>query len=324
MSSKTTGNLAVEVRGVSKRFKSLLAVDDLTLNLPQGQFTALLGPNGAGKTTLVEMIEGIQTPTSGEILILGKMWRTHRRELYSSIGVALQETSFMEKVTVLETLNLFGSFYGQTPARSLEILELIALGEKKDAYVGNLSGGQKQRLVLGVALINRPRILLLDEPTTGLDPQARRGVWKIIEGLRSAGTTLLLTTHYMEEAEQLCEQILIMDRGRVLAGGTMAELTKLHGGGEVVEFTCGRQAPEGIAKLAGVRSSSRTQTGPNHDSWQLVVESGTAFLPLLLAELQRADQQCERLQCRRLTLDDLFTSLTGRHLSDEGQLKESA
>ena len=321
--SGAPSDMAVEVIGVTKRFKNLTAVDNLSVSIPRGQFTALLGPNGAGKTTLVEMIEGIQAPTSGTIRLFGLGWAGNQRELYGSIGVALQETSFMEKVTVLETLNLFGSFYGQATSRSLEILDLIGLGEKKDTYVLHLSGGQKQRLVLGVALINRPRILLLDEPTTGLDPQARRSVWQIVQGLRQDGTTLLLTTHYMEEAEQLCEQILIMDQGRILAGGTMAELSALHGGGEIVEFSCEPRALEAFATLPGVRAVETNSTQTGGTEFRLVVDSGTTFLPLLLAALDRAGLRLDNLGARRRTLDDLFALLTGRHLSDASAAKST-
>lgn len=308
---------AVEVVGVTKRFKNLTAVDNVSVSFPRGQFTALLGPNGAGKTTLVEMIEGIQAPSSGTIRLLGIGWVGNRRKLYGSIGVALQETSFMEKVTVLETLDLFGSFYGQKTKRSREILELIGLEDKANSYVLHLSGGQKQRLVLGVALINRPRILLLDEPTTGLDPQARRAVWQIVEGLRQHGTTLLLTTHYMEEAEELCEQILIMDRGRILAGGSMAQLSGLQGGGEIVEFSCAAGADDRFATLPGVRSVEKTATDSGQVAYRLLVDSTTTFLPILLAELERAGLRLSNLEARRRTLDDLFAALTGRHLSEE-------
>ncbi len=310
---------AIEVTGVTKRFQSLVAVDNLTVSFPRGRFTALLGPNGAGKTTLVEMIEGIQSPTSGQIRLFGLPWAGNRRELYGRIGVALQETTFMEKVTVRETLNLFGSFYGQPSSRTGEILELIELADKADTYVIHLSGGQKQRLVLGVALINRPQLLLLDEPTTGLDPQARRGVWRIIEGLRREGTTLLLTTHYMEEAETLCEQILIMDRGRIIAGGTMAELSVLHGGGDVVEVTCVGVVPSEVAGLPGVKNEERATLEGGQVRLRLTVENTNRFLPPLLALLERASVQIESMEVRRVTLDDLFASLTGRHLDEETQ-----
>ena len=216
---------AIEVRDVFKSFKTVQAVRGVDLTIMPGQFVALLGPNGAGKTTLVEMIEGIQKPDRGEIRILGKPWKGHEPELRQVIGLSLQETYFIEKLTTFETLRLFGSFFSLGKERVEEILHLVGLEEKRKAYTVNLSGGQRQRLALGVALINKPRILLLDEPTTGLDPNARREIWAILRKLRSESeTSLILTTHYMEEAQQLCEYIVIIDQGKILREGTLSDL----------------------------------------------------------------------------------------------------
>jgi ABC-2 type transport system ATP-binding protein len=215
----------IEVINVHKSFKAVHAVKGISLEILNGQFIALLGPNGAGKTTMVEMIEGIQKPDSGEILIAGKRWKGNEKELRNIIGLSLQETRFIDKLRVFETLRLFGSFFSLGPERCNEVMALVGLDEKKDAYVVNLSGGQRQRLALGVALLNKPRILLLDEPTTGLDPQARREVWMILKKLKDeSATSLILTTHYMEEAEQLCDYIVIMDHGTILKEGTLQEL----------------------------------------------------------------------------------------------------
>ncbi len=215
----------IEVKNVFKSFKTVQAVRGVDLTIWPGQFVALLGPNGAGKTTLVEMIEGIQKPDSGEIRILGKPWKGHEKELRQVIGLSLQETRYIEKLTAYETLRLFGSFFGLGKDRVEEVLLLVGLEEKRKAYTVNLSGGQRQRLALGIALINYPRILLLDEPTTGLDPNARREIWEILRNLRkSSDTSMILTTHYMEEAEQLCEQIVIIDEGKILKEGTMKDL----------------------------------------------------------------------------------------------------
>ena len=215
----------IEVRKVFKSFKDVKAVRGIDLTIRKGQFVALLGPNGAGKTTLVEMIEGIQKPDSGEILIMGKGWRGHEEELRRVIGLSLQETHFIDKLTVSETLRLFASFFRLGKDRVEEVIPLIGLEEKRKSYVVNLSGGQRQRLALGIALINNPAILLLDEPTTGLDPTARREVWDILFRLREReGTSMILTTHYMEEAERLCDQIVIIDHGTVLREGTLPEL----------------------------------------------------------------------------------------------------
>lgn len=222
-------NAMITVSNVRKHFKDVRAVDGVTLEFAKGSYVALLGPNGAGKTTLVEMIEGIQKPDSGEIRILGRGWARDERYLRGVLGVALQETNFIDKITVGETLDLFASFFGRGRDAAPRILELIRLTEKRRSYVMNLSHGMRQRLSLGIALINDPEILILDEPTTGLDPNARREVWDVLRGLRSRGTSLLLTTHYMEEAETLCDDIVIMDRGRVLARGTIDELAARYG-----------------------------------------------------------------------------------------------
>lgn len=215
----------IEVKNVVKSFKTVRAIRGVDLSIFQGQFVALLGPNGAGKTTLVEMIEGIQKPDQGEIFILGKKWRGNEDELRNVIGLSLQETRFIDKLTVRETVKLFASFFELGDARVEEIIYVVGLEEKRKSYVVNLSGGQRQRLALGVALLNDPKILLLDEPTTGLDPNARREIWAILQGLKERSqTSLILTTHYMEEAEKLCDHIVIIDNGLILKEGTLKEL----------------------------------------------------------------------------------------------------
>ena len=215
----------IEVINVHKSFKTVQAVRGIDLRIMPGQFVAILGPNGAGKTTLVEMIEGIQKPDKGEIFIMGKKWKGNEEELRQVIGLSLQETRFIDKLTVFETLTLFGSFFKISKERVLEIMNIAGLDEKRKSYVVNLSGGQRQRLALGIALLNEPKILLLDEPTTGLDPNARREIWTILHRLKAGfQTSLVLTTHYMEEAEQLCDHILIVDQGKVIREGSLDEL----------------------------------------------------------------------------------------------------
>lgn len=215
----------IEATDVWKSFKTVQAVRGITISIPQGRFVALLGPNGAGKTTMVEMIEGIRKPDRGDIRILGKTWKDNEKELRQVIGLSLQETYFIEKLTVFETLKLFASFFALGNDRVEEIIRLVGLEEKRKAYAVNLSGGQRQRLALGVAIINNPRILLLDEPTTGLDPNARREIWAILRKLREKlKTSMILTTHYMEEAEVLCDYIIIIDHGKILRQGTLDEL----------------------------------------------------------------------------------------------------
>ncbi len=223
-----TGNV-IEVKEVWKSFKTVQAVKGISLNIPKGQFIALLGPNGAGKTTLVEMIEGIQKPDKGDITIMGKHWKGNEDVLHRVIGLSLQETRFIDKLRVTETLQLFAAFFNLGKERVNEIIELVGLEEKKKSYVVNLSGGQRQRLAIGIALINTPSILLLDEPTTGLDPNARREIWEILQKLKDISeTSMILTTHYMEEAEKLCDHIIIMDNGVILREGTIDQLLGEH------------------------------------------------------------------------------------------------
>jgi len=228
----------IEVKKVWKSFKTVQAVKGINLNIPKGQFVALLGPNGAGKTTLVEMIEGIQKPDEGEITIMGKKWKGSEDEIHQIIGLSLQETRFIDKLRVTETLQLFATFFNLGKERVDEIIDTIGLGEKRRSYVVNLSGGQRQRLAIGIVLINNPAILLLDEPTTGLDPNARREIWEILMNLKKkAETTMILTTHYMEEAENLCDYIIIIDNGIILKEGTLEQLLEEETHEKVVEFT---------------------------------------------------------------------------------------
>jgi ABC-2 type transport system ATP-binding protein len=215
----------IEVKDVYKSFKDVHAVRGISFAIPPGEFVALLGPNGAGKTTMVEMMEGLKKPDSGDILLQGKNWQKNEKELRSIIGLSLQETRFSDKLTVFETLCLFASFFRLDKKRANEIIELTGMESKRKSMVGTLSGGQRQRLALGVALLNTPQILFLDEPTTGLDPHSRLDLWNILKELKDRGeTTLILTTHYMEEAESLCDRIIIIDEGKVLKEGKLEDL----------------------------------------------------------------------------------------------------
>jgi len=215
----------IEVKNIFKSFKQVRAVNGISFHIRPGEFVGLLGPNGAGKTTTVEMMEGLKYPDSGEILIQGKTWKKHEMELRKIIGLSLQETRFTEKLKVQETLLLFASFFNLDKKRVNEVIELTGLESKVTALVGTLSGGQRQRLALAVALLNKPQILFLDEPTTGLDPHSRLDLWHILKSLKDEGnTTLILTTHYMEEAESLCDYIIIIDEGKILREGNLKEL----------------------------------------------------------------------------------------------------
>jgi ABC-2 type transport system ATP-binding protein len=229
---------ALVLRGLRKTYKDVVAVDGLDLEVRPGECFGLLGPNGAGKTTTIEICEGLTAPDAGEVQILGESWHTGGASLRQRLGISLQETQFSEKLTVSETLRLFRSFY-RSPRPLEEVLDAVQLGEKRAGRVGQLSGGQKQRLALACALVADPELFFLDEPTTGLDPQSRRQLWELIERVKRAGRTVVLTTHYMEEAERLCDRVAIVDHGKVIALGTPRQLVASLGAQHVVEFSLG-------------------------------------------------------------------------------------
>ena len=290
------------------------AVNGLDLEVRPGECFGLLGPNGAGKTTTIEILEGLLAPTSGEVEILGQRWGEDDVALRQRLGISLQETRLTEKLTVLETLTLFRSFY----ARGLEpaaVMEQVGLTEKARAYVGKLSGGQRQRLAVACATVGDPELLFLDEPTTGLDPQSRRQLWDILRGFRAQGRTILLTTHYMDEAERLCDRVAVIDRGQVIALGTPTELIARLGGQHVIDFTLvDGQAPaaEEFAGLPTV-SAARVDAG----RYGLTVAQPHTALPALLRHLQQSGRELATLTTRHATLEDVFVNLTGRHLRDD-------
>jgi len=305
---------ALHIRGLRKTYKDVVAVDGLDLEVPAGECFGLLGPNGAGKTTTIEICEGLTTPDSGVVEVFGLNWATHAQELRQRLGIQLQETQLSEKLTVLETLRLFRSFYRQGPTPD-DVIALVQLEEKRNSRVGGLSGGQKQRLALACALVGEPDFLFLDEPTTGLDPQARRQLWELIERFKLAGRTILLTTHYMDEAERLCERVGIMDHGKVIALGTPRELVASLGAEHVVEFCAGASASLDMAalgRLEGVRSVS-----PENGNVLLRVGELHQAVPALLNELARQGVPLTELRTHSATLEDVFVGLTGRHLRDE-------
>lgn len=305
----------IQVRDVHKSFKTVLAVRGVSFSIEAGQFMALLGPNGAGKTTLVEMIEGIQKPDKGEILLFGKPWHGNRDELHARIGLSLQETRYIDKLTVNETLRLFASFYELGQDRVDEIINIIDLQEKENAYTANLSGGQRQKLSIGIAILNNPRVLLLDEPTTGLDPNARREIWSILLRLKEKShTSMILTTHYMEEAEKLCDHIIIIDHGKILKQGKLNELLNDADDGKVVEFN-----------LQGTQNYPQgwLNQSPFKIQWNEITEKGSVILGDLekdlrqfLGFLERNSLCLKNMEFHKKTLDDLFTLMTGRHLHD--------
>ncbi|MCE1188358.1 MAG: ABC transporter ATP-binding protein [Ignavibacteria bacterium] len=305
-------NTVLEIRQVKKYFKDVKAVDGITINAVEGEFIALLGPNGAGKTTLLEMIEGIQYPDEGEILINGLGWKKHEKELRAILGISLQENHFIDRLTVREVTELFGSFYTLPIGRIDEVLDLVALTEKQGALTKNLSGGQKQRLALGIALLNNPKIILLDEPTTGLDPAARRNIWEILEKLKKdQGITMILTTHYMEEAEYLCERIIILDKGTILAEGSVHELLQQFDLSEKIVFVSDKTVTREMVPDNGLHALTQ-----NENTYTLRIEDISSYLPSFLAAMKEYNIQYSSLECRKMTLDDLFLSLTGRSLND--------
>ena len=306
---------ALLVRNLRKAYKDVKAVDGLDLEVRRGECFGLLGPNGAGKTTTIEICEGLTEPDSGDVEVLGLRWATGGRALRQRLGIHLQETQLSDKLTVLETMRLFRSFFHQGPGAS-EVIRLVQLEEKQHARVGALSGGQKQRLALACALVGGPALLFLDEPTTGLDPQARRQVWDLIEDFRRTGRTILLTTHYMDEAERLCDRVAIMDHGRVIALGTPRELIASTGVEHVVEFAASTAAiafdVSPLERIEGVRSVNAGATGV-----LLQVTELHRAVPALMDELGRQGVALTELRTHTATLEDVFVGLTGRHLRDE-------
>src|ERR1700731_2451827 len=231
--------VAIQCRDLRKTYDGKVeAVRGLSLEIQTGECFGLLGPNGAGKTTTIEILEGLLAPTSGDVSILGHAWRENEREMREWLGISLQETRLSEKLTVRETVELFASFYRE-PRWSDEVLEQLQLTEKTDSWVGKLSGGQRQRLAVATALVCNPKILFLDEPTTGLDPQSRRQLWDIIRGFQRNGGTGIITTHYMDESERLCDRLAIVDHGQIIAEGSPPDLIERLGGHHVVEFSVG-------------------------------------------------------------------------------------
>ncbi|NBV41353.1 ABC transporter ATP-binding protein [bacterium] len=304
--------LAIDLKSVTKKYKTVTAVKAVSLEIHQGEFVALLGPNGAGKTTLLEMIEGINTPTSGSIRVLNMQWKSNEADLRSAIGLCLQETQFMDRLTVFETLELFASFYGLPSSRATEVIHHVNLDDKRNAYVENLSGGQRQRVAIAVALLNQPRVLLLDEPTTGLDPAARREIWDLIAALRQRGITLILTTHYMEEAESLCDRIVMISKGEIVADGKLEELTERQKLVETIRISVSGGTPD--VNVIPADDLIQFQWNDLTESGEISVRNAARALPYILADVTGRHLQLNSLQTNRPTLEDLFLSLTGQRL----------
>ena len=312
MSGNST--LTLDVRGLVKRYGDVVAVDGLDLAVHAGECFGLLGPNGAGKTTTIEICEGLLAPDAGEVRVLGLDWKRNEMALRERLGVQLQESQFGEKITVEETIRLFRSFY-ENGLEVEEVLGMVQLEEKRKARVGTLSGGQKQRLSVACALVGDPDLVFLDEPTTGLDPQSRRQLWDLVDRMRQRGRTILLTTHYMEEAERLCDHVAIVDRGKVIALGTPRELIRSLGAEQVVhcELANGDGLPlDAFRVLPGV-ISARVDAG----AYALQVNAAHETIPALLGLLGSHGTSLTELRTHSPTLEDVFVSLTGRHLREE-------
>jgi ABC-2 type transport system ATP-binding protein len=313
------------IRGLKKAFGDVRAVDGLDLEVRAGECFGLLGPNGAGKTTTIEICEGLTEADGGTVELLGRNWKTGAKELRQRIGIQLQETQFPDKLTVEEALRLFRSFYRQGISVD-ESVRMAQLEEKRKARIGGLSGGQKQRLAMATALVGDPELLFLDEPTTGLDPQARRHLWDLVDELKHAGRTIILTTHYMDEAERLCDRVAIMDHGKVIALGTPKELIATVGGEDIVEFAVSDSQvseskpgaprtpvdPAMLLAIPGVHAH-RVDAGLH----QLSVSELHTAVPRIFAALKERGLHLSEFRTHSATLEDVFVQLTGRNLRDE-------
>ena len=315
---ESDGNVALEARGIVKRYGDLVAVDGLDVRVARGTCLGLLGPNGAGKSTTINILVGLLAPDEGEVRVLGRPWRGNQQSIREQIGVQLQETMFNDKLQVGETLQLFRSFYRE--GRDVdEVIELVGLKEKRRTRYVHLSGGQKQRLALGCALVGKPLLLFLDEPTTGLDPQARRRVWEIVEEIKKDGGTVLLTTPYMDEAELLSDHVVIVDHGRSIEEGTPRQVVDRLGAGSVVEFTL--VSLNGELDLAPVVSRLESLEGVHRARADallvtLHVEETQLTLPAIIESLGVMGVGLSDLHTHRPTLEDVFVERTGRHLRD--------
>jgi ABC-2 type transport system ATP-binding protein len=301
----------IRVRGLVKRYGNVKAVDGIDFDVAAGEVFGLLGPNGAGKTTTVEILEGLRAPDGGQATVLGVDVAKGADSLKPRIGVSLQTASLYPKLTVIEVIDLFRSFYA-TSRPTAELIELLELGERQNARTKDLSGGQRQRLSVALALVNDPELIFLDEPTTGLDPAARRSLWDLVRGLKARGRSVLLTTHYMEEAEVLCDRLAIMDHGHILEMGTVDELISKRFKERAVHFDrIDAIGDDQLGALAAV-------TSVKHDGDAVLLYSSdvAATVGALLALTETRGIEPQNLGIRRATLEDVFLDLTGRALRD--------
>ena len=306
-------NAALAIRNLQKSYGDVRAVSDLSLTVATGECFGLLGPNGAGKTTTIEICEGLLPPDGGDVEVLGRRWGTHERELRQLLGIQLQETQLSDKLTVTEVIELFRSFYHKR--RSVDdVIALVELEEKRSARVVTLSGGQKQRLSVACAIVGEPQLVFLDEPTTGLDPQSRRQLWDLVNQFRSEGRTIVLTTHYMDEAERLCDRVAIVDHGRVIALDTPRALIASLGAEHVVTCTLEGAVPAIEEELRALDGVSEVRV--ENSTLEVTSRELRRTVPVLLALVERRGLKLAELRTHSATLEDVFVSLTGRHLRD--------
>ena len=305
------GGPVIRVADLKKSYGDVRAVDGVTFEVARGEVFGMLGPNGAGKTTTIEVLEGLRPPDSGTVEVLGLDVRRHPQSIKERIGVQLQSVSLYPRLTVTELLDLFGSFFHHhVPTKQL--IEAVDLGDRAKAWSMNLSGGQQQRLSIALALVNDPELVFLDEPTTGLDPQARRSLWDLIKGLQERGTTVMLTTHYMEEATELCNRVAIMDHGHILEMGAVPELIGRRFKERAVFFDSNPSLPiDELARLGGV-----TRAAQEDDQTVLYSNDVPATIGALLATADGLSVEPHNLGIRQATLEDVFLDLTGRALRD--------
>lgn len=310
-------NIILSVQNCTKKFDTLVALNNVDIQIHTGEFIALLGPNGAGKTTLVEIIENIQQPTNGTISICDLSWKKNEQILKQLIGISLQETNFFDRLTLQETLKLFASFYSVSDLNRCEkLIQEFQLSSHRHTYISNLSGGQKQRLALLVAVIHEPKLLILDEPTTGLDPKARQEFWHFLMDLKSHNISMLLTTHYMEEAEFLCDRIYLMDKGNILTEGSLQELRDKHNLLIKIHFESHTLLDKkNLEILANVKSVKITPINNNKIyQYTLTTDNSQHTLSSLLEYTKKYQHTILNLESKNMNLNDLFLDLTGRDL----------
>jgi ABC-2 type transport system ATP-binding protein len=302
---------AVEIAHLRKAYGALAAVDDVSFSVAEGEIFGILGPNGAGKTTTIECVIGLRSPDSGSVRVMGLDPREDSEQLHQIVGAQLQASALPARLKVGEILDLYRSFY-RHPANAGELVSALGLAGKLTDYYRSLSGGQKQRLSVALALIGQPKIAMLDEMTTGLDPQARRDTWDLIEGLRDRGATIVLVTHYMEEAGRLCDRVALIDRGRIVAMDSPAGLAERAGGGKRVRFI-----PSGPFEDRLLTGLPEVKGVGRHGAHVVVTGSGELVSAVILA-LASAGLTAGDVQMESVTLEDAFVRLTGRHLRGEG------